>query len=580
MKKIMNIITYGLILLLLPLYASGASTVLYFPADYSGNGNPANVTNRGEFVPICEVPDDIYSVRLEGLDMVRGFAGAATCAVTSVSNSFSEEAEYVFLVDDTTELSDYMKTQMRAKNALQTVNGRDVIRPSVINFPANGSRQGFKILVVGETAYTNASTDENGWFATINGRFAADQVIAGGSASGSEGEIWFAYHGMYFNKMGQWLENVSIDKIVEFIEQQAQKLQQAAESAGPAPSSTSSLPAPPPMPSRPLNDYMRYCHNNLVPLPPVWNPTSGTSQWQQRGTVPNPFAAPGLSRVEVWTYSSTSPQGICFALPRMSAGSTINNGIQALGIICQSEQSGKACFWDNVVRPTSSDTERRPVGRPKITGAATRNLDPVNMSDGFNLEENCTVCHRGSNAFLVQEGTPLETHSEVPDVRYAPLSGISDATNSASWANPVSSVHPQVEGASSSSQCTMCHDSSDNEFPELTAAYCTTVLGCSVGVNMPPSNPANWARRHLEEVTVLSSTCCTVHGVDLGLADASGNQLNPTGAACVSDSDGDGVRDALDQCPGTSSGDTVNAGGCATGQSPDARCSFPAAPSP
>lgn len=95
---------------------------------------------------------------------------------------------------------------------------------------------------------------------------------------------------------------------------------------------------------------------------------------------------------------------------------------------------------------------------------------------------------------------------------------------------------------------------------------------------MPPSNPANWANRYQDQVGLLSSICCTGHGVDLGLADASGNQLNPQSATCVFDTDNDGVKDVFDQCPQTPAGDTANSSGCATGQIPEARCAFPATP--
>lgn len=566
---------FGIILFLLSC-AVQATTVFYFPANYSGTGSPANVTGQAAFSPICDAAGGTSRVRLAGLDMVRGFAGTATCPATTTSNRFSSQPEYVFLIDDTTELSDYLKTQMRQKNALQTIAGREVIKPAVLNFPSDATRQGFKILVVGEVAYTSARINEAGWYAAVNARFAAEQTIAGGAGTN---DIWFAYHGMYFDRAGNQIEEVSIEKIAEFVQKQLQDLG-AALSSIPVPTAAPSLPAPPPLPSRPLNDYMRQCHNELVPLPPVWNPTSGTSRWQRRGTVPNPFAAPGLARVEVWTFSSTSPEGICFALPRMAAGGNINTGIEALGIICQSKQSGKACFWDNVQRPAGApgsgqtdETVRRPINRPKITGAATRNLDPVNMSDGYNLEENCTMCHRGSNVFLVQDGTPLDTHSEMPNARYQPVSG---TPASPTWANPVSSIHPLIEAASPDSQCTSCHDL-DNEIPELTGAFCNTVLRCSIGVNMPPGSPSGWASGYADEVMALSLLCCTNMSVDLGLS-MSGNQLNPQTASCVRDSDGDRVRDALDRCPETPAGTTTNTAGCSSTQTPRPRCAAPTTP--
>lgn len=492
------------LLLLLSFAVQSASEILYFPADYDGTVSPDNVTNQGEFAPICEVPGDIYSVRLEGLDMVRGFASAATCAVTSVSNSFAEEVEYIFLIDDTEELSNYLKTQMRGINVLQNIGGREVIRPSVVDMSAGNISQGLKILVVGEMAFTNSSDDENGWFTTVNNRFAEDQVVAVGGNSGS--------------------------------------------GSGPA--------APPPLPSRPLNDYMTECHNtHLVPLPPVWNPTSGVNQWTRRGELVTPFSQGALyPKVQVWTYESTSPQGVCYALPRMNSGGDINTDIELLGIICQSEQTGKACFWDNVERPTGAPSRgetdeaiRRPgtVEGIRIRGLATRGLDPVNMRDGYNLKENCTECHRGSNVFLVQKGTALDGASVRlpngtvtqaldidPAVRYQPVSG---TPPSPSWQNPVSTVQPLIDSVVSGSQCSGCHsingnNNFDNEIPEFTFDYCDTIVKKSIGTNMPPRpayNPADWATTHLEEVQVISNECCSL-GVDLGLQDNAGNNLNTT----------------------------------------------------
>lgn len=545
MKQIKHPVAMLILLLLLSPVARAASTLLYFPSDYTAaSGSPARVTNQPEFAPICEDASDIYSARLPGLDMVRGFSSAPMCQIsTATTNTFANETEYTFLVDDTAPLSPYLLEQMRQKNALQTQGGREIIKPTVINFESDGNREGFSILVVGEVAFAQ-NTDEAGWFAALEGRFAQDQVIAGGQdQAGDDDEIWFAYHGGYYNKLGQFLSDVSVEKIVEFMQKQITQLPSGG--ASPAPTPATPPPAsPPPLPSRPLNDYMRACNNNFVPLPPVWNPQLGPSLWQRQGVVPNPFAAPGLTQVEVWTYESTSPQGICFALPRMSAGGNIGTDIGALGIICQSQTTGKACFWDNVERPTgaadSGETDefvRRPAGQSKIRGAATVDLDPVNMSDGYNLNENCTDCHRGSNVFLIQAGTGLAASSRTPAVRYQPLSGSPPSVYPASsrfarfsWENPVSTVHPLVESASSDDQCTLCHDS-DNEFPQVTRAYCSTVLKNSIGANMPPgSGSADWADDHLEEVRVLSQKCCDL-GISLALSDNSGAPLN---AVCTS----------------------------------------------
>ena len=86
-------------------------------------------------------------------------------------------------------------------------------------------------------------------------------------------------------------------------------------------------------------EYTTECAMNGVPLPPDW----GSGQWVYNGDVEEPLIAKGL-KAKVYYYRSSSPAGLCFALPRVIKGTT---EAEALAVICQGKVSGKVCFWDN-----------------------------------------------------------------------------------------------------------------------------------------------------------------------------------------------------------------------------------------
>src|SRR5216683_5972296 len=77
--------------------------------------------------------------------------------------------------------------------------------------------------------------------------------------------------------------------------------------------------------------YIDECRAAGVPIPPDW----GSPQWQSQGGLTTNFLG---GNAEVFTFQNSSPRGFCFALPR-SAG----NIIEALGIICQGNDTSKAC---------------------------------------------------------------------------------------------------------------------------------------------------------------------------------------------------------------------------------------------
>src|SRR5262249_6129915 len=98
--------------------------------------------------------------------------------------------------------------------------------------------------------------------------------------------------------------------------------------------------------------YRQLCQQNGVPIPPDW----GTSQWVKQGDLGKPFISTDLN-AEVWTFHSTSPEGLVIALPRYGSGDPMNpdpDRIGLLGIISLGKQSGNACFWDNQTGNTTA----------------------------------------------------------------------------------------------------------------------------------------------------------------------------------------------------------------------------------
>lgn len=335
-------------------------------------------------------------------------------------------------------------------------------------------------------------------------------------------DIAVAFHGLALDADGRLLRDVPPQALAAYHQRNNQNLAELAHTAplmdidrdGTAddeeeevpvdeeepPEVAEPPPAPPPPapPPRRMSAYMRDCDRNKVPLPPPW----GDPAWQRQGVLPPDltFAGQAGQTTEVWAYNDPGGKGVCMALPRKNAAGEI----ELLGIICQSKETGKACFWDNIDAATGN----------RITGAATAGMDPADIEDGSSLSENCTGCHRGDNAFVIHPDTPLELPAPFdidPDQPYTPVSGTPPRPG---WVNPPSPL--PLAGT----QCTMCHD-----MPQLTAAYCRTVLKKALEKTMPPedttTNPATpagtWDPDYRGDVTKLAKKCKDDFGVDLGV---------------------------------------------------------------
>lgn len=218
-------------------------------------------------------------------------------------------------------------------------------------------------------------------------------------------------------------------------------------------------------------EYIEECQSNGVPIPPDW----GSSLWEENGVLDKPFISTSFE-AEVFSYKSTDPEGLCIALPR-SRG----DDIMLLGIICQGQKSGRACFWDN----SSPATGVIPKGEFRALTDFYGGADLVGASGGI-----CTECHAGENVFIVHPESPL----------------VIDAAKSDQWMTPlVDSSWPQNPGpttlldsvdlTSEDRSCLSCHISSfGGRFPDVSKeleGYCSMVLETALRQTMPPPDGEN-----------------------------------------------------------------------------------------
>lgn len=249
--------------------------------------------------------------------------------------------------------------------------------------------------------------------------------------------------------------------------------------------------------------YINECIAARVPIPPtigVLDPT-GLAGWKSQGFIPIPdqFIGQnsGPSPAEVRTFKSTSPAGMCYALPRYTDTTQATVGLD--GVICLSQETSKVCFWDNQMMgsgfPFTSGTHI-PIGVPDTT------IDPMGryQAGGFELLGGtggvCTDCHAGENPYITHPKSDLgggvlwESLRLVQNLptfapnRYDPLVA-------AAWPqNQFSQTGMTVPGV-----CGGCHFKGDaGRFPHLSnelPGYCGTVLTKAYNQTMPPPPPAS-----------------------------------------------------------------------------------------
>jgi hypothetical protein len=244
--------------------------------------------------------------------------------------------------------------------------------------------------------------------------------------------------------------------------------------------------------------YINECMANQVPIPPtigVLDP-AGTSGWKSQGFIPTSTQFIVQSPAEVRTYRSTSPAGMCYALPRYT--DLTNSTVGLDGVICLSAVTSKACFWDNQMSGSRfffAAGTHIPIGVPDAT------IDPSGryQAGGFELLGGsggvCTDCHAGENPYITHPKADLgggvlwETLRTVQGLpTFAP--NRYDPIVAAAWPqNDLSQADPTVPAA-----CSACHFKLDaGRFPHLSnqlPGYCGTVLTKAYHQTMPPPPPA------------------------------------------------------------------------------------------
>jgi hypothetical protein len=254
--------------------------------------------------------------------------------------------------------------------------------------------------------------------------------------------------------------------------------------------------------------YIDECRAAGVPKPPDW-PSPG--KWIKSGNMDRPlnphnrfaprtFASPG-NYAEVYYYDSrvdpAQPPGVCFALPRFNESSfnVPTDTIALLGIICQGQASGSACFWDNSEDTTNDGLDNgRPftigrnefvpiVGSPGVRGFAG-GIDLFGAEGGA-----CTECHAGENIFII--------HPKVSDIDPTPLALGDELLKPELWPTPIvprgwpDNPGPgnPLDGVASTKSCGggICHGPSGHRFPQLSRElfrYCA-LLELAIQHTMP-----------------------------------------------------------------------------------------------
>jgi hypothetical protein len=302
--------------------------------------------------------------------------------------------------------------------------------------------------------------------------------------------------------------------------------------------------------------YIAECQANGVPIPPDW----GSAQWTSQGPLTVDFLQSTPS-VEVFSFTSSSPVGVCIALPR-----SVGNSIKLLGIICMGKSSGKACFWDNQSGDQGfSIPKGMPVPLSQFAGGAE-------LEGGTGGE--CTQCHAGENPFVVHPGTALSLGSiMMPNTWYKPM------------------VHPNwlqnpgpanllacVQLGPNDSSCLSCHSSGmagGGRFPAVSTAlatYCNLILSGALAQTMPPGQAGSPA--YAKHKAALNAACAAPPGplpvdFDLDCVDDSKDNCKGVSNPQQEDQDGDGDGDACDNCVGVPNADQLNTDGDAEGDACD-----------
>ncbi|HVH36141.1 MAG TPA: hypothetical protein VM847_18740, partial [Tahibacter sp.] len=149
--------------------------------------------------------------------------------------------------------------------------------------------------------------------------------------------------------------------------------------------------------------YTNECIAAGVPIPPsigVMDP-AGLAGWKSQGFIPQALQFIVGTPAELRTYRSTSPLGMCYALPRYS-----NNAMTTValdGVICLSEVTSKVCIWDNQMSGTTFSFAAGatiPIGAPNLGVDALGRYQAGGNELLGGQGGICTDCHAGENPFI------------------------------------------------------------------------------------------------------------------------------------------------------------------------------------
>lgn len=253
--------------------------------------------------------------------------------------------------------------------------------------------------------------------------------------------------------------------------------------------------------------YIDECRNANVPIPPPIGQMATPANpegWVSQGFIPRLKQFIVGTPAELRTYKSSSPSGMCIALPRYTNDTLTEVSLD--GVICLGQTSSKVCFWDNQMTqpgvelatafPFPSGT-KIPIGVPDLS----INPDGWYQAGGYELRGNaggiCTDCHAGQNPYIIHPEVILENRPggslKMGDLNKPPLNL---PTFSAARYDPL--VPPDwPQNRLSHSQtlvpaaCSGCHRAggSGGAFPHLSSdlnemeGYCKTIL--PIALNIP-----------------------------------------------------------------------------------------------
>ena len=269
--------------------------------------------------------------------------------------------------------------------------------------------------------------------------------------------------------------------------------------------------------------YISQCQLAGVPVPTqVTTQNTNSLGWVNHGAL-----APSETRVspsltaEVWSWRSTSPRGLCVALPRINLTS---NKIQFFGLICMGQETSQVCYFDN----------------PRFVEADRNVAIPISWFVGgaalvANDQGVCSDCHSGDNPWVNHPNAPAfaSLRSMRADV-YHPRSwpepivpaGMLPAQLWTQNAGPLLGLDPMV--GMGEQRCDGCHiQGNGGRFPipssNLTPGYCGTVLASALNGfgsftrTMPPSGPNAASSAHAVALGRFCNVTLSLGGVQQGM---------------------------------------------------------------